>query len=750
MADFIIEIVENPPATAGDRWTQKKFALINEAIDAYISNEGRNLVANDDRLILDCEAWESTENVELGPTYSSRYFTTDSTRYVWIRSKSANRWDGTEGSSFVMAPISGACINYCTTAVGSINYLRIDGIEFSGDNGADDGVVIRGGSISSYNYPVIVQYCVSHDLRFGIFVGGRGYYLSYPDGGNYAYIGCCLGYAIDSYFIYNNNNTDTYVMNCTGFSCVNPISGDCVINGGGNPISLKFHMMNTYGRRMDNPVDLVFRASYAHTHTNYNANSSASAILYVPGSAGGSNQCVANVLTYKNSDGADQDGTLSNFALGTTDTNLKGAGYNLDALGGVYEDCVENGAGEKVDILGSVWPPSGSPTLWDVGAFTTYISVWTVTTTAGAHGAVTPNGAVSVNDGDNKSFDIFPGIGYEIDEILLDSAPQIVANPFTVVNVTADMTLDVTFKLQTLTVTASAGANGSVAPSGATPVTYGDGYQLDITPDTGYEIDEILLDGAPQTVANPYIVPSVEANHTVVVSFKLQTKYVTISSGANGTTTPTGVQPVLYGSNLSVTMLPSTGYETNSILVDSVSRPVANPYIVLNVTADTTFYADFKLQTKIVTASAGAGGSITPTGAVPVTYGQTQQFTATFDPGYATQSILWNSVAQTVANPYTTPAVTGDSTLEYSFYQPGVDCTVTSSGNVSVQPFGTVHVAYGGGLLLVIKPNSGYRVKAIYVNDQAYPLVFPFRLGDITEIKTIYVEAAPGRSYVVG
>ncbi len=67
-------------------------------------------------------------------------------------------------------------------------------------------------------------------------------------------------------------------------------------------------------------------------------------------------------------------------------------------------------------------------------------------------------------------------------------------NTYTLSNITATHTVAVSFKILTYTVTASAGANGTVAPTSAV-VNY-DGSQLfTASPATGYEVDKWTVDG---------------------------------------------------------------------------------------------------------------------------------------------------------------------------------------------------------------------------------------------------------------
>ena len=70
------------------------------------------------------------------------------------------------------------------------------------------------------------------------------------------------------------------------------------------------------------------------------------------------------------------------------------------------------------------------------------------------------------------------------------------------------------------TITATAGANGSIAPSGALEVTEGESKTFTITADEGYEIATIKVDGVDVAVETSYTFTNVTADHTIVVIFK--------------------------------------------------------------------------------------------------------------------------------------------------------------------------------------------------------------------------------------
>jgi outer membrane protein assembly factor BamB len=71
----------------------------------------------------------------------------------------------------------------------------------------------------------------------------------------------------------------------------------------------------------------------------------------------------------------------------------------------------------------------------------------------------------------------------------------------------------------TSTITASAGTNGTISPSGAVIVTYGASQTFTMKPNTGYYIATLTVDGSPVTPAPTYTFTDVTANHTISVTF---------------------------------------------------------------------------------------------------------------------------------------------------------------------------------------------------------------------------------------
>lgn len=72
-----------------------------------------------------------------------------------------------------------------------------------------------------------------------------------------------------------------------------------------------------------------------------------------------------------------------------------------------------------------------------------------------------------------------------------------------------------------VTITASAGAGGTIDPTGEVTVEAGGNQVFTFTPSTGYKVDTVLVGGVAVTVTgNTYEIENVTTDTTIAVSFK--------------------------------------------------------------------------------------------------------------------------------------------------------------------------------------------------------------------------------------
>lgn len=227
--------------------------------------------------------------------------------------------------------------------------------------------------------------------------------------------------------------------------------------------------------------------------------------------------------------------------------------------------------------------------------------VFAITASAGAHGTITPSGAVNVTSGGNQSFTIAANSGYHIADVLVDGVTVGAVPNYTFNIVTAPHTISASFAVDTVvyTITASAGANGTISPSGAVSSNAGVNKVFSIAANTGYHIANVLVDGASVGTVSTYTFNNVSANHTIAASFAINTFTITASAGANGSISPNGPTAVNHGDSPTFTLTPNAGYTVDDVQVDGVSVGVVNSYTFTNVTAAHTISASFDNRVKL-------------------------------------------------------------------------------------------------------------------------------------------------------
>jgi hypothetical protein len=80
-----------------------------------------------------------------------------------------------------------------------------------------------------------------------------------------------------------------------------------------------------------------------------------------------------------------------------------------------------------------------------------------------------------------------------------------------------------TVVLNTYPITASAGVNGAISPSGSIFVTQGTNQTFTITPNANYRILSVTVDGVNQGAIGSYTFTNLQAGHTISATFALNT-----------------------------------------------------------------------------------------------------------------------------------------------------------------------------------------------------------------------------------
>lgn len=156
----------------------------------------------------------------------------------------------------------------------------------------------------------------------------------------------------------------------------------------------------------------------------------------------------------------------------------------------------------------------------------------TITANVGSgSGTISPSGSVTVNDGANQTFDFTPSATYYVSDVVVDSVSLGALPSYTFNNVVTDHTIGVSF-VQKFLITPSPGAHGNISPSMPVLVASGGSQTFSISPDSGYEIQDVQVNGVSVGAVNSYTITPT-ADTTISATFSSVTSKI-----ANYTVTP--------------------------------------------------------------------------------------------------------------------------------------------------------------------------------------------------------------------
>jgi uncharacterized repeat protein (TIGR02543 family) len=253
------------------------------------------------------------------------------------------------------------------------------------------------------------------------------------------------------------------------------------------------------------------------------------------------------------------------------------------------------------------------------------------------------------------------------------------------------------------TITANAGANGSIDPSGTVIVAAGNDQTFTITPDTGYHVADVLVDGVSVGAVTSYTFEDVEDDHTIEASFAVDTFTLNYAAGTDGSLSGDTAQVVAYGEDgTAVEAVPDTGYH----FVDWSDGSTANPRTDTNVTANVNATANFAIDTYTLDYAAGTGGSLTGDASQVVAYGEDgTAVTAVPDTGY--HFVDWSDGS--TENPRTDTDVTAnvDVTATFAINTYTLDYAAGTGGSLTGETSQVVDYGQDGTAVTAV-PDTGY------------------------------------------
>ena len=149
-----------------------------------------------------------------------------------------------------------------------------------------------------------------------------------------------------------------------------------------------------------------------------------------------------------------------------------------------------------------------------------------------------------------------------------------------------DIDIEVNVKNTFNVITSVPGGNGTITPS-KIDVIEGSKVKITFTPNTGYMIDKVLVNGIEKTATGNEIEITVDEEKTVEVSYKKIPFTITVEEVTGATVNPNGTVTVGYGDNKDFTITANIGYKLVKVLVNDVEKALdGNTLKLKNITSN--------------------------------------------------------------------------------------------------------------------------------------------------------------------
>ncbi|HEX2395719.1 MAG TPA: discoidin domain-containing protein [Bacteroidales bacterium] len=336
-------------------------------------------------------------------------------------------------------------------------------------------------------------------------------------------------------------------------------------------------------------------------------------------------------------------------------------------------------------------------------------------------------------------------------------------------------------------ITSTAGVGGSISPSGEVWVPNLGNKAFNITPDPGYQITNLNIDGVDLGPQSSYTFTVVTSDHTISATFNTVSvnialgKPSTSSSGYNIFKANDGdgsnnsywnaigypqwwkvdlgdvydLSSVVirnwvdgiryYQYTISASMDDVSYTEIASKTNTNIAKDAGDNYSVGGVTArylrvnvtlnsanqnvqisDFRVYGTLNSSLYKITSTAGSGGSISPSGEVWVSAMTNQTFNVTSNPGYQLSDLVVDGVSQGAVSSFTFNSVTADHTISATF--------APLSNNIALNKPATISSGYNAS-----RANDTDGTNNSYWNGIGYPQWWKVDLGDVYDLSSIVI-----------
>ena len=366
-----------------------------------------------------------------------------------------------------------------------------------------------------------------------------------------------------------------------------------------------------------------------------------------------------------------------------------------------------------------------------------------VTLTHDGEGKVDATGAedlTAVPYGTELTIVATPKQGYELTALTANDKDILATKK---VVVTENLTIKATFAKETFVVTLDKEGEGVLDATGADnlkAVPYGTKLTISATPAEGYELKALLADGFDIRSTKSV---EVTGDTRIKAIFTQQTFAVTLTSNEHGKITivePVDLQAVPYGTTLTISATPETGYELTALTANGEDILATKNFVVKGATE---IRATFSMAHFAVTLTQDGEGKVDATGAKDLTavpYGTELTIVATPKQGYELTALTANDKDILATKKV---VVTENTTIKATFAKETFVVTLDKEGEGVLDATGADDlkaVPYGTKLTITATPAEGYELKALLADGFDILSTKSVEVTGDTRIKAIFTQ----------
>ncbi|CDF31130.1 putative transmembrane protein (Fibronectin III domain and Gp5 C-terminal repeat) [Methanoculleus sp. CAG:1088] len=294
---------------------------------------------------------------------------------------------------------------------------------------------------------------------------------------------------------------------------------------------------------------------------------------------------------------------------------------------------------------------------------------------------------------------------------------------------------------------------GTLTPGGTISVVPGTSITFTLTLADGYRFVDMRINGNEVPPSETFVVGDVTADMNIEL-WLMKTDVdpgmyvIHAEHNGHGSVTPSDCE-VAAGGSVTLTVSPNDGYMVSSVLVNYSEVELSDGKLVLsdidgNKVVSVTF--EEIEYTETVTVSVGDNGTVSPSGDVPVAYGDDLTISIVPDEGYRISKVTMDGedvTSSVTGQELVLREVKSNHDITVAFEKITYTVAVSSGGHGSVDPDGDVLVEYGDSLTVKIAPDTGYVLKSVIldgidVTSSVSGLVFV--LNDVVSDHSVRVE----------